>query len=425
MNSLREQLLQYFGQIGVPESMQISLSNIVFVISLLITGFILHYIIRYVVLKYVEYFIKKTKVTWDDKFLERKVFTRAATIVPILYVFFMIPQVVQVENEKVIFLLQKIVRLFIVIWGARLVNSIILALNDIYDELEAAKERPIKGIIQTIQIIVFIIAAIVFISILLNKSVGYLLAGLGTMTAVLMLVFKDSLMGLTAGIQMAANRTVRIGDWIVLPSHNADGIVTEITLNFVKVQNWDYSITVLPSYTLVSTAFQNWRGMEESGGRRIKRHLLIDQTSVKYCTPEMIERFKKIDLIKDYVEQRLEEIEKHNKEHQVNTELPINGRRMTNLGTFRRYVYEYVRNHPLTNTNLTLVVRHLQPTEKGLPLEIYIFSKEKSLVPYEGFQSDILEHLLAAIEIFELKLFQAPTSYDMKQLAEILSKNKN
>ncbi len=416
--------MAYLQQFGLSESMQIIVSNLVFVTALLIGAIILQYINRSIVLVVIERIIRKTEVTWDDKFLERKVFTRAIQIIPILLVYLLIPKAVQLEDITLVEILQKVVRLYMVVWAAVVVNSVLLALNDIYEEFDFAAERPIKGIIQTIQIIVFLVAAIFFISIILNKSVTYLLAGLGTMTAILMLVFKDSLLGLTAGIQMAFNRTIRLGDWITVPNHNADGTVIEITLNFVKVQNWDNTITILPSYTLVSTAFQNWKGVQETGARRIKRHLVIDQSSVKFCTPEMLERFKKIDLIKDYVNERAAEIEKYNQEKGVNTELAINGRRMTNLGTFRRYVTEYLKNHPKIRTDLTLVVRYLQPTDRGLPIELYVYSSETGLVDFEAVQSDIFDHLLASIETFELKLFQSPTSSDFKQLAGILNVTK-
>jgi miniconductance mechanosensitive channel len=265
---------------------------------------------------------------------------------------------------------------------------------------------------------VYLLAVLMMFAILMDKSVTYLLAGLGTLTAVFMLVFKDSLLGLAAGIQMSVNKMVRIGDWITVPSQNTDGVIIEISLNTVKVQNWDNTITTVPSYALVSGSFQNWRGMQESGGRRVKRAILIDQTSIKFCTEEMLEKFRKIDLIRDYVINRQAEIEEHNIQKKINTELPVNGRKMTNLGTFRRYIQEYLENHPEVNKELTVMVRHLPPTERGIPLELYFFSQEKRWVFYEAIQADIFDHLLAIVEYFELRVFQEPTGHDMRLMGK-------
>jgi miniconductance mechanosensitive channel len=349
--------------------------------------------------------------------LKRKVFTRLSHLAPILIIYYGIPNIFP-EAPDFILLVQKSVRIYLVFWIALIINSFLHSLNDIYESYDSAAERPIKGYIQVVQIIVYVLAVVVMISIIMNKSVTYLFAGIGTMSAVLMIIFKDGLLGLTAGIQMSINKTVRIGDWISVPAQNADGTVVEITLNNIKVKNFDNTITVIPSYAFVSGSFQNWRGMQESGGRRIKRAILIDQTSIKFCTKEMLERFKKIELISEYITERTEEIEEYNSKNMASSDMAINGRRMTNIGTYRKYVTEYLQNHPMVNTELTAMVRQLAPTEKGIPLELYFFSKEKRWVFYEGIQADIFDHLLASIETFELRVFQAPSGHDMRQLVK-------
>jgi miniconductance mechanosensitive channel len=244
---------------------------------------------------------------------------------------------------------------------------------------------------------------------------------MGAMAAVLMLVFRDSILGLVAGVQLSANRMVKVGDWISMPSHHADGTVMEITLNTVKVRNWDKTISTIPTYAMVSDSFINWRGMEESGGRRIARAINIDLRSVKFCTPEMLEKFRKIHHLKDYIDQRQKEIEEYNRKHNVDESLPVNGRRMTNLGVFRKYLENYISNHPKIHKGMTLIIRHLEPTEKGLPIQIYAFSKEVEWAKYESVQADIFDHILAIIPLFELRVFQNPGGEDLKEIINSLS----
>jgi len=393
------------------------IGDAIFFISLLLISYIANILIKKSIPLIVTRLVRKTKTNWDDIMLKRKVFTRLSQLAPILIIYYGIPNVFP-EAPDFILLVQKTVRIYLVFWVALIIDSFLRSLNDIYESYDSAAERPIKGYIQVVQIIVYVLAVIVMLAIIMNKSVTYLFAGLGTMSAVLMIVFKDGLLGLTAGIQMSINKTVRIGDWISVPAQNADGTVIEITLNNIKVKNFDNTITVIPSYAFVSGSFQNWRGMQESGGRRIKRSILIDQTSIKFCTEEMLEKFKKIELIKEYVAERFEEIKEYNSQNVVASDLAINGRRMTNIGTYRKYVTEYLQNHPMVNTELTAMVRQLAPTEKGIPLELYFFSKEKRWVFYEGIQADIFDHLLASIETFELRVFQAPSGHDMRQLVK-------
>jgi miniconductance mechanosensitive channel len=231
-----------------------------------------------------------------------------------------------------------------------------------------------------------------------------------------MLVFKDTILGFVASIQLSGHDMIRIGDWIEMPKYGADGDVIEVSINTVKVRNWDKTITTIPTYGLVSDAFKNWRGMSESGGRRIKRALHIDMSSIKFCTDEMLERFNKFDFIKNYIAEKQDEIIEYNKEHETDTSQLINGRRQTNIGVFRAYTIAYLKNHPKIHQDMTFLVRHLEPKQYGLPVQIYVFSNDQAWANYEAIQADIFDHLLAALPEFELRVFQNPTGYDFKSL---------
>ena len=245
---------------------------------------------------------------------------------------------------------------------------------------------------------------------------------MGASAAILMLVFKDTILGFVASVQVSANNMVKPGDWIEMPSRRADGTVLEISLNTVKVQNWDATISTIPTYALVSESFTNWKGMEEGGGRRIKRSIYIDMHSVKFCPPELLEQLKRVHLVKDYIEQRSNEIEEYNNAKGFDVSMPVNGRRMTNLGIFRRYVEFYIRNNPNINTNLIHMVRHLQPTERGIPVEVYCFSALKGWVDYEGVQADLFDHILSIAPYFELRVFQSPSGDDVQILAKVMER---
>jgi len=266
----------------------------------------------------------------------------------------------------------------------------------------------------------FIVGTLMIIATLVGRDLNTLILGLGTLSAVMMLVFKDPILGFVGGIQLSQNDMVRIGDWITMPKYGADGDVLEITLTTVKVQNWDKSITTIPTYSMVTDSFQNWRGMQESGGRRIKRHVALDMESVKFCTQEMLERFGKYHLIKDYLKLKEDEIQTYNKINNLDTTVLVNGRRQTNLGVFRAYVLEYLRNHPLIHKEMTLMVRQLQPSEKGIPIEIYVFSNMQEWVDFENLQSNIFDHILAVIPMFELRVYQNPSNSSLSDIAEVL-----
>jgi miniconductance mechanosensitive channel len=269
-----------------------------------------------------------------------------------------------------------------------------------------------------VKLIIYLVGVIFVISLLIGRTPIYLFSGLGAMTAVLMLIFKDAILGFVAGIQLTANKMVTPGDWIQMPKYGADGDVIEVALTTVKVRNWDKTITTIPTYALISDSFKNWRGMRESGGRRIKRAINIDMNTIRLCTPEMLERFRRIQYISDYIDRKQKEVKEYNREHGVDDTSSVNGRRLTNIGTFRAYVIAYLKNHPMVRQDMTFLVRQLAPTEHGLPIEVYVFCKDIVWANYEAIQADIFDHFLAVVPEFDLRVYQSPAGSDFSRLTE-------
>ena len=366
---------------------------------------------RRALLSAVHAFSRNTKTDWDDILVSCRVFHRLSYLAPAVAVHVL--AAAAFETPAMITWARRFAEIYALTVLLITVDALLNAANRIYQRFEIARRIPILGYLQVVKIVLSVGAAIVAVSILIDQSPLILLTGLGAMTAVLLLIFKDSILGLVAGIQLIGNDMVRPGDWIEMPKFGADGDVLEITLNTVKVQNFDKTITTIPTYALISDSFKNWRGVAESAGRRIKRSVAIDVSSVKFCTPEMIAEFKKYAVLRDYVQFRENELAEHNRARGLDDSVPVNGRRMTNLGTFRQYVVGYLRAHPMINRDMTFLVRQLQPTELGLPLEIYVFSADKNWVNYEAIQADIFDHLFAVLPYFDLRAFQRPTGHDL------------
>ena len=306
--------------------------------------------------------------------------------------------------------------LYMLVVGATTLSAMLAAVAVIWQKRDGYEHVPVHGFVQVAQILISFATAITCLSLLLNKSPTFFLSSLGALTAVLMLIFKDSILGLVAGIQIAANRMLHIGDWLEMPKYGADGDVIDISLSTVKVQNWDKTISTVPTYALISDSFKNWRGMSESGGRRIKRAVNIDMSSIGFLGEEAISRLRRIELLKPYIEQKLADVENHNKELGVDESSLINGRRLTNVGCFRAYLVAYLKHNPVINKNMTFLIRQLAPTELGLPMEIYVFSSDKVWANYEAIQSDIFDHVLASMPEFGLRVFQNPTGADFSKL---------
>ncbi|CAM2067010.1 Mechanosensitive ion channel [Sulfidibacter corallicola] len=380
-------------------------------------GFIANLIAKRYILTWLSYFITRTKNKWDDVFLDRKVFNRLSHMAPAVVIYLAAGVIFpEAEEHLVELLMKKGALIYMILAGLLVVNSFFSAVSEIYANFEVSKNRPIKGYIQAIKIIVYLFAIILVISTLIDRSPLILLSGLGALTAVLLLVFKDTILGFVAGIQLASNNMVRQGDWISMPKHGADGDVIEVTLTTIKVQNWDKTITYVPIYSMISDSFANWRGMAESGGRRIVRSIKIDMTSIAFVDNADLAEFRKIHLLKDYLDEKDREIQEFNRKTGVDTSNLVNGRRQTNVGIFRAYALAYLRQHAMIHQEMTLLVRQLQPEPNGLPIQLYCFSKDQRWAFYEDIQSDIMDHLLAIVPLFGLRVFQQPTGQDVRML---------
>jgi len=396
------------GQIGW-------LDTIIILFIIFILAYILNFVCNKVLLNAFKKIADKTKNTWDDLIVDRKIINKLINIVPAIFVYILLPLVFP-NNPNTLDFFQRVCLIYIVAVSLRFINSSLSLMHEISNHKEELKTKPLKGFIQIIQVIIVVVGIILIISVLIKESPVKLLAGLGASAAILTLVFKDTILGFLAGIQLSTNDMLRPGDWITMNKYGADGTVVEVTLYAVRVRNWDNTITTIPPYALISDSFQNWRGMFESAGRRIKRSIYIDMNSVHFCTPEMLERFHKIDLIKDYIDGKECELKEFNKAHEVDESVPVNGRKQTNLGVFRNYLLQYLRNNPAISKELICMVRHLQPTEKGIPIELYCFSADRAWVVHEGVQADIFDHILAIIPEFELQVFQNVSGYDLSKI---------
>jgi len=390
-----------------------NIAQVIGILSLLVGSFGLYFLVKWLLKITIAKFIKKSAMKYDDFFLGKKLERRISFLVPLYMVKTLLNDVAPDFTSFNAFALG-LVRIFEVTTFSGILMSIIDAFNDIYNSFDISKAKPIKGLMQVIKIIIVIICALLIIAILTHQDISNILIGLGTLSAVLMLVFKDPILGFVGGLQLTSNDMVRIGDWIV--KGDADGNVIDMGLTTVKVQNWDNTITTLPTYSLISDPFINWRGMSESGGRRIARSIIIDADTVKFCTPEMLERYKKFQLVSDYITKKEEEIAEFNKKNSIDTSTLVNGRRQTNLGIFRAYLTEYIKQNPNLNHNLTTIVRQRDPNEYGIPLQVYCFSAKTDWVSYEAVQGDIFDHIYAVISQFDLKVYQRPSSNSFNEL---------
>lgn len=372
-------------------------------LSLAVASVLLYFLVRFVVKKTVYKIIQLSTNKYDDLLIKNKVISRLCLLFPSLLLGALLSKSLPDFPETTALLMKtnNIFQIFIVTLVA---SAIVTTIEDTYNTFDMSKQKPITGLIQVIKIVLYLVCGIVVIAYLMGTKISSILLSLGTISAVIMLIFQDTIKGFVGGIQLSSNDMLRIGDWIVMGP--ADGTVLEIKLTTVKVQNWDNTITTIPTYSLVSNPFTNWRGMSESGGRRIARTINIDVNTIHYCTPEMIERYKHYSLIKDYLAQKEEDILEYNKANRIDTSEILNGRQQTNLGVFRAYIKAYINNNPKLNHNLTMMVRQMQPSEFGVPLQIYAFSNDKQWVNYEEIQSDIFDHIISAAPMFDLKIYQ-------------------
>ena len=374
-----------------------------------------YYITLHLTLAIIRKMAARTRTKWDDQLVERGFFDRLAWLVPAVIFYLAAPVFAEpfVSSLALDVVLMRLTTAWLIVVVLRSLSALLNAAADIYDTLDHKKANPISGFVGGLKLVLWIVGLILCIAAITGRDPSGLVAGIGALTAVLMLVFKDSILGLVASIQIFVNDLVRVGDWIEMPAHGVDGDVIAVSLTTVKVQNWDRTIATVPSYSVISESFKNWRGMQDSDGRRIKRSISIDVNSVHFCTPEQIERFGRYALLEDYIAEKQAEVAAYNVEHGIDTSEVINGRRLTNLGTFRAYLVAYLRRHEGINNEMTLLVRQLDLSAEGLPIEIYVFSCDKDWGVYEALQADIFDHLLSVVGEFDLRVFQSPTGREL------------
>ncbi len=413
--NLEQFVTEWLIKLGLGDNFVMPVRLIIISTIVILFAFISYIIAEKIIVAFIGKLVKKSKNKWDDILFEKKVFRRLAQIAPAFVIYYATVTFL-FDYPTIVSVVKSIIYIYLIIMGLSIINVFLDTIYQIYISSTVAKNRPIKGLIQSIKIFIYFTAIILTFSILLGKSPQTLLTGLGALAAVLMLVFKDTILGFVSSIQLSANDMVKVGDWISMPSHHADGVVTEINLNTAKVQNWDKTISTIPTYALVTESFNNWKGMEQSGGRRIKRSINIDMKSIKFCTKDMLNKFSKIQLLTSYINKKQKELDEFNKKNNVDDSVLVNGRRLTNIGIFRKYVEEYLKQEPNIHNDMTFLVRQLQPTEKGIPIEIYVFSKSQEWAKYEAIQSDIFDHVLAIVPEFELNIFQNPTGSDFQKI---------
>ena len=409
MDYLKHLLYDYLISAGMSETASEYLNMFTLLIVLALLVFIVDYFVRKILLTIFTRFASRSKSNFDDIMVVNKAPRNIAHIIPLLialefvsFVFSDFPYA-----EKVVTEVLKVFAILLTLW---IVRSLLNTIKDYFKTLPRFKDKPIDSYVQVFMIFAWIMGVLSAIAVITNTPVWQFVTALGAASAVIILVFRDTIMGFVASIQVSINDMVRIGDWITFEKYGADGDVIEINLSTVKVQNFDKTITTIPTYALISDSFKNWRGMEVSGGRRIKRALNIKLDSVKYLTKNEADSLKKFELISSYIEKRQSDIEDYNSEHKINKEILLNGRNLTNLGVFRKYIESYAEHHSAINKDMMIMVRQLSPTTQGIPLEIYAFSSDKRWQNYEYIMADIFDHIIAAVPYFNLEIFELPNN---------------
>jgi len=394
----KEEIIEFLSNYGISSYLSNLITTGIIILSITLTVIIINYVTRRIILSFFKRIAKSTSSKFDDLLIKNRVPRLLSFIPSLFFLYLVVPS--YIDNLVIIIEALTIV-LFIIT-----VKSVLGTVKDYFKLSSSLKHIPIDSYIQVVMIFLWFIGIILILSILTGREIGTFLASLGALSAIIILVFRDTILGFVSSIQITVNDTVRIGDWITMRGSDADGTVIEVNLSTVKVQNFDNTITTIPTYKLVSDSFINWRGMEESKGRRIKRSLLIKPSSVRFLEKEEIDVLKKIKLIKHYLTQKSSEIEVYNKKENADKDMLLNGRNLTNLGVFRTYIEEYLKAHPMTNDDLTMMCRQLEPTSQGIPIQIYAFSKDKEWTKYEAITSDIFDHLLSSVKYFKLECFE-------------------
>jgi len=394
----KEELIEFLSNYGISSYLSNLITTGIIILSVTVIVIMINYITRRVILSFFKRIAKSTSSTFDDLLIKNRV-PRLLSFIPSLFFLYL---VVPTYTDNLVIIIEALTIVLFIIT----VKSVLGTVKDYFKLSPSLRHIPIDSYIQVVMIFLWFIGIILILSVLTGREIGTFLASLGALSAIIILVFRDTILGFVSSIQITVNDTVRIGDWITMKGSDADGTVIEVNLSTVKVQNFDNTITTIPTYKLVSDSFINWRGMEESKGRRIKRSLLIKPSSVRFLKNEEIDQLKKVKLIKDYLNKKSSEIELYNQKERADKSMLLNGRNLTNLGVFRTYIEEYLKAHPMTNDDLTMMCRQLEPTSQGIPIQIYTFSKDKEWTKYEALTSDIFDHLLSSVKYFKLECFE-------------------
>ena len=386
-------------------------SDLMFVFIAIGFSIISYLITKFILLSIVSRFFRKTSTQIDDILIDNGFLNRLSYIVPLIVIHSLVGY-----KFGDVDLISRIIYASFSIIGISVAHSVLNSVNEIYSKSKFSNRLNIKSYVQIVKLIITLFGIVIIIGFLSNQSPWYLLSGLGALTAVLMLIFKDTILSFVSSIQITSSDLFKVGDWVEAPQFGADGDVVDIALHTIRIQNWDKTITTIPTHKLIDSSFKNWRGMSDSGGRRIKRSINIDLNSVKFCDREMIEKYRKINILADYIDNKNSEIEDYNESKKISDSI-LNGRALTNIGTYRAYIQNYLRNNANIHPNMTFLVRQLSAGDNGVPLEIYVFSNNTNWVEYESIQSDIFDHLIASVKEFDLVLFQNPTGNDFKRIA--------
>lgn len=416
-NQIYDWSLSQIETVGIPEQYAHILNVVILLVLTVIAIVVIDYILRGILKSLFIKLIQKSKTTYDDFLVKNKILDHISHIIPLVIAQQFLP-VVFVDYPIFMTWILKILSILILFSVMRLINGLLKTVRDILATKQSFVDKPLDSYLQVVQIVLFFVAGTIAFSILTGTSPWQFLISLGAASAILMLVFKDTILGFVASIQASANDSVRVGDWIEMTKYGADGTVLQINLNNVKIQNFDKTIVTIPTHTLLTDAFKNYRGMQQFGGRRIKRAVNIKISSIRYLSAAEIDELKKIQLLKPFIEERQKEIDEHNAKYNVDASMLVNGRRMTNVGLFRAYVTRYTQNDPNIHQDRTLMVRQMDPTEHGLPLELYMFTKGTDWEFYENAMANIFDHLFAAIKYFDLEIFELPASDDLRKVVK-------
>lgn len=407
---MAEYINELLESYGINSRLSSYLTTGIMIVLIVVISTLLYITAKKILLKVQAGLAARSKSKWSDILINNKVLERLIRIVPAITVHAFAPAFPAYQ-----IMIQRLVFCYIVFVILLTLDKFLDTADDLYQTFEVSKVRPIKGYLQVVKIIAYVIGIIIVIGVLLNRSPWILLGSIGAASAVLLLVFQNSILGFVAGIQLTSNNMLQIGDWIEMPKYGADGEVTELSLHTVKIRNWDKTITTIPTYAMVTESFKNWKGMQEAGGRRIKRSISIDMTSIRFCDEEMLRKYSRIQYISEYLEKKRKEVEEYNKLNGIDPVNMVNGRHLTNIGTFRAYIDSYLKHHPKVHKGMTCMARQLEPTDNGLPIEIYVFINDTAWANYETAQADIFDHIMAVIPEFDLRIFQNPTGYDFRK----------